>query len=133
MHRVPVSPASDDQGPEQTLGQRHEQLVSEGDPGDLLPRSRVLNAGEIALFKAQVRERRKLLAARSGSQDRDRDLVLIDVVWQMVEVGLVVEAHGLLDRGGSRWVGIVGGRGIRVDRSRLDRLCELEDGTVGHC
>lgn len=97
VHRVPVSPTSDDQGPEQTLSQRHEQLVSKGDPGDLLPRSRVLNAGEIALFEAQVGEGRKLLAAWSGSQDRDRNLVLVDVVWQVVKIGLVVEAHGLLD------------------------------------
>lgn len=97
VHSVPVSPTSNNQSPEQTLGQRHEQLVPKGDPGDLLPRGRVLDASEIALFEAQVGEGRELFAARCRSQDRDRDLVVVDMVWQVVKVGLVVEAHGLLD------------------------------------
>lgn len=108
-------------------------MVPEGDVGNLLPRGGIANAGEIALFEAKVGQGRELLAARRGFQDRQRDFVVIHVVGQVIKVGMVVEAHGLLERGGRRRVGIVGGRRMSVDRGCLDRLCELEDGTVGHC
>ena len=133
VDRVPVPPASDYQCPEQALGQGHEQLVPEGDPGNGLPSVCMLNAGEIALLEAEVGQRRELLAARGGSQDRDGDLVVVNVVGQCVEVGVVVEAHRLLHGGCRRRVGIVGGRGVSVDRGSLDGLCELDDGFVGHC
>jgi hypothetical protein len=132
VDRVPVLPAGDEQGPEQALGQGHEELVPEGDVGDHVPGGGIADAGEIALFEAQIGEGRELLAARHRLQDRQGNLVVVEVVGQVVKVGTVVEAHGLLGRGGRRRVGIVGGRGMSVDRRCLDRLCELEDGTVGH-
>lgn len=112
---VPIPPAGDDQGPEQALGQGHKELVSEGDPGDGVPGGCILDAGEIALFEAQVGQGRELLVAAGGLQDGEGNLVLVDVVGQAVEVGVVVEAHGLLGRGSCRRVGVVGRRGVPVD------------------
>jgi len=109
VDRVPVFPASDEQSPEQTLCQGHKQLVPEGDVGNLLPRGGITDAGEVALFEAKIGQGRKLLAARGGFQNRYRDLVVVHVVGQVIKVGMVVEAHGLLERGGRRRVGIVGG------------------------
>ena len=107
---IPVPPTSDNEGPEQALGQGHEDLISKSDPGNLLPSVGMLDTGKIALFEAEVGQGRKLVrCAWSGSKNRDGDFVVVDIVGKLIEIGRRVEADWQLLRGSCGRIDVVSG------------------------
>lgn len=104
-------------------------LVSDGDPRNSSPGIGATQAGEIALFEAQVGQWGEIMAPGGRSDHMAR---VDDVGRDAASFGGSIVHHGLLFGGCGRRVDVVVRRGVSVDRSRLDDLGNLED-RVGHC
>ena len=70
-------------------------LIPHCDPRNALPRFGLLNALQIALLEAQVRQRWHVLPPRNRMERTDRNLIFSQV-GEGIGVGVRVEADGLL-------------------------------------
>ncbi|CAF9904649.1 hypothetical protein IMSHALPRED_000133 [Imshaugia aleurites] len=116
---IPMPPPAQRQRPQRPLHKRQQHLVPSRDPGDAVPGIDPLQTGEVALFEAEVRERREVRAAGDGFDGRGGD-----AVFGAGDGGR--GGDGAFCGGGGGGVEVVGGVRVVFDGGGLDGGGDVE-------